>query len=159
MSCSHTFEGHREWIRCLKYVPGKKVDRLISGSDDYLIKVWDLESGECLKTLKGHEDSVTCFEWYNDKLISGSWDSNIRVWDINLKQNECVKTLSGHTYRVLNFLLEYHLIMLFDFLIKIGKKFLDFFLPNLENFNNSLQHSIGQGFLFLGNILTILTVR
>ena len=101
MTCTHTFEGHSEWIRCLKYLPGKNINRVISGSDDHLIKVWDMESGECLKTLKGHDDSVTCFEWYNDKLITGSWDSNIKVWDISSNKNECVKTLSGHTYRVL----------------------------------------------------------
>ena len=28
--------------------------RLVSGSDDSSIKIWDLSSGECLKTLNGH---------------------------------------------------------------------------------------------------------
>jgi F-box/WD-40 domain protein 7 len=97
MICTKTFEGHREWIRCIKCISKYK---LISGSDDYSIKVWNLETGECLRTLKGHEDSVTCFEFLDEKLISGSWDGTIKIWD--LSKYECLKTLVGHSYRVSN---------------------------------------------------------
>ena len=93
--CTRTFLGHKEWIRCIRFL---SKNRIVSGSDDYMIKIWNLDTGECLKTLRGHEDSVTCFELYDERLISGSWDGLIKIWDIN--SSECIKTLTGHTYRV-----------------------------------------------------------
>ena len=32
--------------------------RVVSGSDDNTLKVWDVATGECVATLKGHSDSV-----------------------------------------------------------------------------------------------------
>lgn len=100
MVCTRTMNGHKEWIRCIRYLT-KHRGMIVSGSDDYMIKIWNVETGECLNTLRGHEDSVTCFELCDDKLMSGSWDGTIKVWDLN--RNECVKTLNGHTYRVMFF--------------------------------------------------------
>ncbi len=97
MVCTRTLTGHKEWIRCIRRLT-KNGSMVASGSDDYMIKIWDLDTGECVRTLRGHEDSVTCFEMHEEKLISGSWDGLIKVWD--LKKNECVQNLEGHTYRV-----------------------------------------------------------
>ncbi len=96
--CTRTLTGHKEWIRCIRRL-SKNGNTVASGSDDYMIKIWNLETGECIKTLRGHEDSVTCFEMYDEKLISGSWDGLIKIWD--LKKNECIQNLEGHTYRVI----------------------------------------------------------
>ena len=32
----------------------------MSGSEDNTLKVWDIETGKCLATLKGHSDFVRC---------------------------------------------------------------------------------------------------
>ena len=32
--------------------------RAVSGSSDKTLRVWDLESGACLRTLEGHSDGV-----------------------------------------------------------------------------------------------------
>lgn len=57
--CTRTFLGHKEWIRCVRFL---SKNRIVSGSDDYSIKIWNLDTGECLKTLRGHEDSVKLYE-------------------------------------------------------------------------------------------------
>ena len=70
--------------------------KIISGSDDNLIKVWDLNSGECLRTLFAHSGEVNCIEIIsNEKLVSGSSDKTLKVWDLNTY--ECILTLYGHT--------------------------------------------------------------
>ena len=56
--------------------------KVISGSDDNTIKVWDLkEEGKCLQTLRGHTNSVDCLLKFDGNLISGSWDKTIKVWE------------------------------------------------------------------------------
>jgi WD40 repeat protein len=30
--------------------------RIVSGSDDNTLRVWDVDTGECVRELKGHDD-------------------------------------------------------------------------------------------------------
>ena len=70
--------------------------RLLSCSSDSNIKVWDLESGKCIQTLKGHTSAVKCGKVYDrNKLISCSDDETIKIWD--LEDGQCLKTLLGHS--------------------------------------------------------------
>jgi hypothetical protein len=57
--------------------------RIISGSDDNSLKLWDLK-GNCIQTFEGHNSPVwSCgFSPDGKKILSGSWDSAIRIWDI-----------------------------------------------------------------------------
>ncbi len=68
---------------------------IITGDDNGHIKVWDLESGRCLKTLEGHSAKVWCVRMMADgrHIVSGSWDMSVRVWDLDT--GGCVRILSG----------------------------------------------------------------
>ena len=68
-------------------------DRLISGSSDRTIKIWDVFTGTYLGTLQGHSHWVASLALSQDAkiLISGSWDETIRCWDIPTGQ--CLQTL------------------------------------------------------------------
>lgn len=74
--------------------------RAVSGSDDNTLKVWDLESGECLLTLEGHTGAVQSVALSPDcsRAVSGSNDDTLKVWD--LKSGKCLQTLEGHTMMV-----------------------------------------------------------
>jgi WD40 repeat protein len=71
----------------------------ISGSNDASLKVWDIESGECLNNLIGHTLKVNSVALTQDcsRAVSGGhgMDSAVRVWD--LKTGACLHTLVGHT--------------------------------------------------------------
>ncbi|MBW4621991.1 MAG: AAA family ATPase [Cyanosarcina radialis HA8281-LM2] len=71
-----------------------------SGSDDRTIKLWNVETGECLKTLSGHARQVWVVNYSTDgkMLASGSDDQTAKLWDVSTGQ--CLKTLSGHSSRV-----------------------------------------------------------
>ena len=74
--------------------------KIISGSKDNTIKIWDANTEECLKTLAGHSDYVASVAYSPDgtKIISGSEDNTIKIWDANT--GECLKTLEGHSFPV-----------------------------------------------------------
>ncbi|PPQ93171.1 hypothetical protein CVT25_002629, partial [Psilocybe cyanescens] len=76
---------------------GKKI---VSGSDDNLVRVWDVSTGNELKVLKGHTHVVTSVAFSPDgkKIVSGSHDNSVMVWDVSTG-NE-LKVLKGHTYWV-----------------------------------------------------------
>jgi WD40 repeat protein len=69
---------------------------LISGGNDQTLRIWDLESGECLRILKGHTNDITCVSVTPDGrwAVSGSRDRTLRVWD--LATGRCLRILEGH---------------------------------------------------------------
>jgi WD40 repeat protein len=70
--------------------------RLISGSADDSLKIWDVERETLLYTLRGHTAPVRALavtpdgEW----CISASDDGQIKIWNLTLGMEQC--TLSGH---------------------------------------------------------------
>jgi len=69
----------------------------LSGSDDWTLRLWDLRSGECLRTFVGHKYTVNSVALSGDGrwALSGSEDNTLRLWD--LSSGECLRTFVGHT--------------------------------------------------------------
>jgi WD40 repeat protein len=64
------------------------------------VRVWDLESGREVWTLKGHTDAVHAVAMSGDgrRAVSGSRDRTLKVWDLKSGREEW--TLKGHTGEV-----------------------------------------------------------
>ena len=59
---------------------------LVSGCNDNIIKIWDLNKNECVATLKGHRGPINDIIKLDSKhkmIVSCSHDSSIRFWDLN----------------------------------------------------------------------------
>ena len=91
-------KGHLSPVNSVAISPDGKY--IVSGSIDKTIKIWDIKTGECLKTLEGHSLSVESVAISLDGkyIVSGSRDTTIKIWDI--KTGECLNTLEGHRYDV-----------------------------------------------------------
>ena len=63
-----SFEGHADWVSDILVYQNK----LITCSYDKTIKIWDLNSHKCFKTLEGHTDWVNNILVYQNKLITCS---------------------------------------------------------------------------------------
>jgi len=58
--------------------------RAVSASFDRTLRVWDLETGQELHTLRGHEGSVEAVAVTADgHAVSASYDRTLRVWDLD----------------------------------------------------------------------------
>ena len=64
------------------------------------LQIWDFETGDYERTLKGHTDSVQdiAFDSQGKLLVTCSADMSIKLWDF--QTYECVKTLQGHDHNV-----------------------------------------------------------
>lgn len=89
------FRAHdRHVVTCLQF----DTDKILTGSDDTNINVYDTKTGALKATLEGHEGGVWALEYHGNTLVSGSTDRSVRVWDI--EKARCTQVFSGHTSTV-----------------------------------------------------------
>jgi WD40 repeat protein len=89
---SFSLTNQNDLIRCL--VPMVDSNEFISSSSIY-IKIFNLETGVLLRTLKGHTSTVNQVVVVDSLcLISCAADNKIKIWD-QIKCH-CLKTLVGH---------------------------------------------------------------
>lgn len=86
--------GHDKKVGHLEFNPTAS-NVLASASLDHTIKIWNVESGEALFTLK-HPSFVTSFSWNYDgsKLASVAKDKFLRVW--NVREEKIISEGKGH---------------------------------------------------------------
>lgn len=88
--------GHSSYIWCIVHIPDYRNNCIVSASQDNTIKLWNLDTQTCEKTLIGHNNWVTTIQLFKIDpkiLISASYDHNIKFW--NLDSGECIKTLGS----------------------------------------------------------------
>uniref|UniRef100_A0A667YZT2 Coronin n=1 Tax=Myripristis murdjan TaxID=586833 RepID=A0A667YZT2_9TELE len=75
-------QGHTEKIYSIKFHPLAS-DLLVSSSYDLTVRLWDLEKGEQVKVLTGHQDQVFGMAWSPDgKLLATVCkDGKVRIYD------------------------------------------------------------------------------
>jgi F-box and WD-40 domain protein CDC4 len=89
------FRAHqRHVVTCLQF----DTDKILTGSDDTNINVYDTKSGALRSHLEGHEGGVWALQYEGNTLVSGSTDRSVRVWDI--EKGKCTHVFQGHTSTV-----------------------------------------------------------
>ena len=88
--------GHDLYVLSVAFSPDGS--RIVSGSYDQTIRVWDASTGvEMLPPLRGHDRYVLSVAFSPDgsKIVSASYDQTIRVWDASTGV-EMLPPLQGH---------------------------------------------------------------
>jgi WD40 repeat protein len=102
-SLQRRLKGHDGWVASVcSITTAEGAVRIVSGSDDKTVRIWDAESGEEVAVLKGHDGmvwsvcSITTAEGAV-RIVSGSWDTTVRIWSSSsdLQAAKAVCVLSG----------------------------------------------------------------
>ena len=89
-----TFRGHRAALYCIIF--DKTGRRVVTGSDDHLVKIWSTETGDLMHACRGHRGEIAYLDVNasNELVASASFDFTIRTWF--LASGEPCATLVGH---------------------------------------------------------------
>lgn len=88
-----TLKGHTKSINDILFTANGNL--LISCSSDLTIKIWDLVNDyKNIKTLYGHDHTVSSISLFGENLISASRDKVLKLWDIST--GYCTRTFVGH---------------------------------------------------------------
>jgi coatomer subunit beta' len=77
-----SLEGHERGVNCLDYYPGGDKPYIVSGADDFTLRIWDYQTRSCVTTLEGHSNNI-CAVAFHSRLpfvLSGAEDGTVRVW-------------------------------------------------------------------------------
>ncbi|CAO3688537.1 unnamed protein product [Rhizopus stolonifer] len=86
----HYLLGHTDSVYCIQFDD----EKVITGSRDRTIKIWDLCQYQCVYTLEGHTASVLCLQYDENIIVSGSSDTTVIVWDMKIRRIRA--KLHGH---------------------------------------------------------------
>jgi coatomer protein complex subunit alpha (xenin) len=96
------FEEHDGPVRGVDFHSHEPL--IVSGGDDYKIKVWDYKLRRCLFTLLGHLDYIRTVQFHPNAsqfpwILSASDDQTLRLWDFS--KRTCLSVLTGHNHYVM----------------------------------------------------------
>ncbi|XP_060063470.1 F-box and WD repeat domain containing protein 10B-like [Ylistrum balloti] len=80
--------GHAGSVRCVYLCEDDGY--VLSGSYDTSIRMWNMETGKCMRIFRGHRDTILTVMVYGDYLVSGAKDNCCKVW--NMQTGKCQRT-------------------------------------------------------------------
>lgn len=97
-----TLPGHDHSVSAIRFIPSGAAgspssgNLLVSASRDKSLRIWDVSTGYCVKTIRGHADWVRDVSPSFDGryLLSAGVDQTARIWDAS--SGEPKATLLGH---------------------------------------------------------------
>jgi small GTP-binding protein len=86
---------YKATVWAYEFRPDEK--RVLTGQDDSTMRLWDLETGRCLRVFEGHTGNVWGVAWSTDgrRALSCAGDATVRLWDVETGRS--LRVLQGHT--------------------------------------------------------------
>ena len=92
-------EGHTsEVVNDIKATASGSI--VLSASCDYTVRLWDLRTSICVRTMEGHSLEVWSVDMdgHSRTAVSGSSDRSVKLWDLG--SGRCMETYKGHDHNV-----------------------------------------------------------
>ncbi len=68
--------GHTDTVTTLAW----DWTKVVTGSRDSTVRIWDLNMGRQLATCAGHSANVSAVSLLDTQVVSASWDGRVRCW-------------------------------------------------------------------------------
>ena len=87
-ACEQVLLGHSNFVLSVIFSPDGS--RIVSGSADNTVRIWNAVTGESEAELRGHSSGVTSVAFSPDgsRLVSGSNDMTVRIWNVVTGESE-----------------------------------------------------------------------
>lgn len=87
-----TYKGHANLVFCCCFNPTN--NQIISGSYDETVRIWDVNTGTCIRTIPAQSDPVTSVDFHKDggMFVTSGYDGAFRLWDAT--NGTCIKTIN-----------------------------------------------------------------
>ncbi|KAF9343537.1 hypothetical protein BGX26_005584 [Mortierella sp. AD094] len=98
VSGSHDRTDHEGYVGGVSCSPNG--DYIASGGEDGVVRLWNVETGNCTHTLHGHDSAVgsVAYSPNGNEIASGSRDKTARLWDVETAQ--CLTVISSFNGQV-----------------------------------------------------------
>lgn len=75
--------------------------RALTGGNDKTVRLWDVDTGQCLNVFEGYTTEVLTLAWNTDqrRALTGGQDAIVRLWDVTM--GRCLRMLEGHSEAVM----------------------------------------------------------
>ena len=92
LQCTVTLNGHDNWVRSLSFITSSSTSSsggdkrgkpfCLSVSDDKQMKIWDLESQRCTRTILAHSHFISSISISptSNKVATGGIDMQVNIW-------------------------------------------------------------------------------
>lgn len=93
--------GHTTQVSCIAFLGN---GQMISGSYDTTLRIWDISTGQCLKTLTQNKGPLACLAVLpNGQVVSVSHETNhtdtLKIWR-DVSTSRCLNIMTWHTERI-----------------------------------------------------------
>ncbi|KAG0695826.1 hypothetical protein DFH29DRAFT_1005099 [Suillus ampliporus] len=97
---SRTFEGHESKILAVAVFPDRR--RMVTGSGDKMLHLWDLEDGVVLKKMEGHREEVRAVAVSKDGQLIASGDNNGELIAWNRDGESLTQPIKVHSKKIMS---------------------------------------------------------
>jgi WD40 repeat protein len=90
--------GHTDHVYSIAFTPNSRL--LLSSSEDKTLRVWDVESGQCVRVIQNYAVALYDIAWSPDgcQLASAGSDLLVTIWDVVARTPP--RVLRGHSWTV-----------------------------------------------------------
>lgn len=77
LQCLHSC--HKDWVNTCTFSGGSS-DFLLTGSNDFTLKLWDLKTATAKTTFRGHTSAINSVALSHGCVVSAASDGSVKVW-------------------------------------------------------------------------------